>query len=138
MPVREMLATLQQLPKDAEVLAFEPGCEEYCEREVDEVEWQGGRGHLHLGGRRDEPARACRVEVVEAATEVNGRLAWGQPRPASAALSHSPTSWPSNSAPTSQTGRIARPTWCSPCQAAGLQVGRAVLPPGRGGDRAAR
>jgi len=25
------------------VLAFEPGCEEYCEREVDEVEWQGGR-----------------------------------------------------------------------------------------------
>ena len=28
-----------------------------------------------------------RVEVVEAATEVNGRLAWGRPRPASVALS---------------------------------------------------
>jgi hypothetical protein len=29
--------------------------EEYCEREVDEVEWQGGRVCLHLGARRDEP-----------------------------------------------------------------------------------
>jgi hypothetical protein len=55
MTVREMLTTLQQLPKDAEVLAFEAGCEEYCEREVDEVEWQGGRVYLHLGVRRDEP-----------------------------------------------------------------------------------
>jgi hypothetical protein len=36
MTVREMLTTLQQLPKDAEVLAFEAGCEEYCEREVDD------------------------------------------------------------------------------------------------------
>jgi hypothetical protein len=40
---------------DAELLAFEPGCEECCEREVDEVEWQGGRVYLHLGARRDEP-----------------------------------------------------------------------------------
>jgi hypothetical protein len=32
------LQQLQHLPKDAEVLAFEAGCEEYCEREVDEVE----------------------------------------------------------------------------------------------------
>jgi hypothetical protein len=55
MTVREMLTTLQQLPKDAEVLAFEAGCEEYCEREVDEVEWRGGRVYLHLGVRRDEP-----------------------------------------------------------------------------------
>jgi hypothetical protein len=54
MTVREMLATLQHLPRDAEVLAFEAGCEEYCEREVDEVEWQGGRVYLHLGVRRDE------------------------------------------------------------------------------------
>jgi hypothetical protein len=51
MTIREMLATLQQLPKDAEVLAFEAGCEEYCEREVDEVEWQGGRVYLHLERR---------------------------------------------------------------------------------------
>jgi hypothetical protein len=36
MTVREMLATLQHLPRDAEVLAFEAGCEEYCEREVDD------------------------------------------------------------------------------------------------------
>jgi hypothetical protein len=48
MTVREQLATLQRLPKDVEVLAFEAGCEDYCEREVDEVEWQGGRVYLHL------------------------------------------------------------------------------------------
>jgi hypothetical protein len=29
--------------------------EDYCEREVDEVEWQGGRVYLHLGARRDDP-----------------------------------------------------------------------------------
>jgi hypothetical protein len=39
-----MLATLQRLPRDLEVLAFEAGCEDYCEREVDEVEWQGRPG----------------------------------------------------------------------------------------------
>jgi len=54
MTVREMLATLQHLPRDAEVLASEAGCEEYCERKVDEVEWQAGRVYLHLGVRRDE------------------------------------------------------------------------------------
>jgi hypothetical protein len=48
------LQQLQHLPKDAEVLAFEAGCEEYCEREVDEVELQGGRIYLHLGVRRDD------------------------------------------------------------------------------------
>jgi hypothetical protein len=57
MTVRELLAELQQLPRDAELLAFEAGCEEYCEREVDEVEWQGGRVYLHLGARRDYPPR---------------------------------------------------------------------------------
>jgi hypothetical protein len=57
MTVREFLAELQRLPGDAEVLAFEAGCEEYCEREIDEVEWQGGRVYLHLGGRRDDPPR---------------------------------------------------------------------------------
>jgi len=57
MTVREMLATLQQLPRDAEVLAFEAGSEEYCEREVDEVEWQGGRVYLHLGVPRDDRQR---------------------------------------------------------------------------------
>jgi hypothetical protein len=57
MTVREMLTTLQTLPRDAELLAFEAGCEDYCEREVDEVEWQGGRVYLHLGARRDDPPR---------------------------------------------------------------------------------
>jgi hypothetical protein len=41
MTVREMLLALQTLPRDAELLVFEAGCEDYCEREVDEVEWQG-------------------------------------------------------------------------------------------------
>ena len=57
MTVRDLLATLQRLPKDIEVLAFEAGCEDYCEREVDEVEWLGGRVYLHLGARRDDPPR---------------------------------------------------------------------------------
>jgi hypothetical protein len=53
-----MLTALQTLPRNAELLAFEAGCEDYCEREVDEVdevEWQGGRVYLHLGARRDDP-----------------------------------------------------------------------------------
>jgi len=57
MTVREMLAQLRYLPRDAEVLAFEAGCEEYCEREVGEVELLGGRVYLHLGAWRDEPRR---------------------------------------------------------------------------------
>jgi hypothetical protein len=32
-------------------------CENDCEREIDEVEWQGGRVYLHLGARRDDPSR---------------------------------------------------------------------------------
>jgi hypothetical protein len=55
MTVRDMLTALQTLPRDAELLAFEAGCEDYCEREVDEVEWQGGRVYLHLGARCDDP-----------------------------------------------------------------------------------
>jgi hypothetical protein len=31
--------------------------EDYCEREVDELELQGGRVYLHLGVRRDDPPR---------------------------------------------------------------------------------
>jgi hypothetical protein len=40
-----------------EVLAFEAGCQDYCEREVDELEFQGGRVYLYLGARRDQPPR---------------------------------------------------------------------------------
>jgi hypothetical protein len=36
------------------VLAFEPGCEEYCERELDDLELLGQRVYLHLGVRRDD------------------------------------------------------------------------------------
>ena len=57
MTVRELLAELQPLPRDAELLAFEAACEDFCEREIDEVELQGGRVYLHLGARRDEPLR---------------------------------------------------------------------------------
>jgi hypothetical protein len=57
MRVRELLVELQRLPRDLEVLAFEAGCENYCEREVDELELQGGQVYLHLGVRRDEPPR---------------------------------------------------------------------------------
>jgi hypothetical protein len=53
MTVRDMLTTLQTLPRDAELLAFEAGSEDYCEREVDEVQWQGGQVYLHLGVRLD-------------------------------------------------------------------------------------
>jgi hypothetical protein len=48
MTVRDMLTALQMLPRDAELLAFEAGCEDYCEREVDDVEWHGGQVYLHL------------------------------------------------------------------------------------------
>ena len=36
MTVREMLAELQRLLRDAELLAFEAGCEDYYERELDD------------------------------------------------------------------------------------------------------
>jgi hypothetical protein len=57
MTIGDMLATLQRLPRDTELLAFEPGCDDYCEREVDELELQGGRVYLHLAARREEPPR---------------------------------------------------------------------------------
>jgi hypothetical protein len=54
MTVKDVLTALHRPPRKAELLAFEPGCEEYCEREVDEVEWLGGRVYLHLGVRRGD------------------------------------------------------------------------------------
>jgi hypothetical protein len=57
MTVRDLLTGLQTLPQDAELLAFEAGCEDYCECEADEVEWQGGRVYLHLGARRGDRSR---------------------------------------------------------------------------------
>jgi hypothetical protein len=57
MTVRDMLTALQRLPRDAEVLAMEAGCDQYCEIELDDVELQGDRVYLHLGIRRDTPPR---------------------------------------------------------------------------------
>jgi hypothetical protein len=57
MTIQELLAGLQRLLRDLEILAFEAGCEDYCEREVDELEFQGGRVYLHLGARLDQPPR---------------------------------------------------------------------------------
>jgi hypothetical protein len=51
MTVRELLGTLQGLPRDAELLAMEGGCEEYCEREVDD----------YLGPETRPSARSARV-----------------------------------------------------------------------------
>jgi hypothetical protein len=56
MTVRDLLTALQMLPRDAELLAFEAGCEDHCEREVDEVEGQGGRVYLHLAPAATTPA----------------------------------------------------------------------------------
>jgi hypothetical protein len=38
-----MLAALQWLLRDAEVLAMEAGCDQCCEIELDDVELQGDR-----------------------------------------------------------------------------------------------
>jgi hypothetical protein len=54
--VGELLDRLQRVPRTAEVLAVELGGEAYSERELDEVEFQGGRVYLHLGVRRDDAA----------------------------------------------------------------------------------
>lgn len=55
MTVEELAARLLRLPPTAEVLAFEPGCEQYLEREIDDIEWLGDRVYLHLGVCRDDP-----------------------------------------------------------------------------------
>jgi len=54
MTVHELTSRLLRLPRDAEVLAFEPGCEQYFQREVDDVEWVGRRVYLHLGACLDD------------------------------------------------------------------------------------
>ena len=53
MTARDLLAERQHLPHDLEILACEAGCQDFCEREVDELELQG-RVYLHLEARRDD------------------------------------------------------------------------------------
>jgi hypothetical protein len=36
MTVGDLLTAIQVFPRDAELLAFEAACEDYCEREVDD------------------------------------------------------------------------------------------------------
>jgi len=59
LPTSELRTTgLENNLRDLEVLAFKAGREDYCERQLNEVEWQGGRVYLHLGVRRDDPPRS--------------------------------------------------------------------------------
>jgi len=75
MTVRELLESLQRLPRDVEVLAFEAGCDDYCEREVDEVEWQGGRVYLTL-----EPAGIPAPKPHQVDRTLNSQRPRPQPR----------------------------------------------------------
>lgn len=54
MTAAELAARLRRLPRAAEVLVFEPGCQEYLEREIDEIEWLDDRVYLHLAVCRDD------------------------------------------------------------------------------------
>jgi hypothetical protein len=54
MTVEELIAKLRLMPRGAELFALEPGCEEYCEREIDDVERTSHRVCLHLGLHRDD------------------------------------------------------------------------------------
>src|SRR6266540_2061608 len=74
MTVRELLAELQHLPRDLEVLAFKAGCEDYCERELDELDLQGGRVYLHLGARRTSHHSGSRLRPWPRST-----LTWRRP-----------------------------------------------------------
>jgi hypothetical protein len=115
MTVRDMLIALQTLPRDAELLAFEAGCEDYCEREVDEVEWQGGRVYLHLGARRDARREARRrvAALVRGRPVQIGRLRsgsggrWEQGPAAASRLS--PWSWLSRTASIAARSAAATP-----------------------------
>jgi hypothetical protein len=48
-------------------LAFEAGCEDYCEREVDELELQGGRVYLHLGSAATSRINSARARAARMA-----------------------------------------------------------------------
>jgi hypothetical protein len=114
--VRDILTALQTLPRDAELLAFEAGCEDYCEREVDEVEWQGDRVYLHLRARRDDPPQHWAVLPLPSAGEVR---------------------WPSQ-ASTRSGGRSAPATSLArpPAQGSGSAWPRQGERPGRSSGRA--
>jgi hypothetical protein len=72
-------------------LAFEAGCDDYCEREVDEMEWQGGRLYLDLGARRTP---APTLEGLAAALDRDRLMALPSLDPAAAAIGRRPGSTP--------------------------------------------
>jgi hypothetical protein len=57
-----MLTALEQLPRDAEVLAMEAGCDQYCEIELDGVELQGEPG---LSTSARDPATPLRPSMTK-------------------------------------------------------------------------
>src|SRR5215211_5953257 len=81
MTVREFLAELQHLPRDAEVLAFEAGCEQYCEREI-MMRWRCRAAECTCISVPDETTRnaaskpgsevRCRALVAAAARRLGG------------------------------------------------------------------
>jgi hypothetical protein len=73
MTVRKLLAELEHLPRDLEVLAFEAGCEDYCERKVDELELQGGRAYLHLEPDTTSPHGVSRLGLWPSSTPTRRR-----------------------------------------------------------------
>jgi integrase-like protein len=69
-----------------------------------------------------------RCEVGESATEVDGRLVWGRPRPTPAASCICLGSCATSPAPTLLNGRTARTVWCSPRRRVVRCVSRSSLP----------
>src|SRR5215207_4387073 len=71
MTVRELLAELQHLPRDLKVLAFEAGCEDYCERrstiiwgrreDLQHVRHECLTGRVLPGGRGYLPCSSTRI-----------------------------------------------------------------------------
>jgi hypothetical protein len=60
MTVRDMLTALQRLPRDAEVLAMEAGCEQYCEIELDDVELRA-TGSICISGSGEIPRHTAKA-----------------------------------------------------------------------------
>jgi hypothetical protein len=66
MTVRDLLTALQTLPRDAELLAFEAGCEDYCEREVGHLSRPAAQAFAPVGQRLAEQRQvgACSAIIT--------------------------------------------------------------------------
>jgi hypothetical protein len=75
-----MLAALQRLPRDAELLAMEASGEDYSEREVDEVELEGG-GCTCISGSGELPRHAAKaVDGPTSRSSPSIERSYGAPR----------------------------------------------------------